>query len=184
MSLKLFLLAVIFVITGGSLFADLFRRRPLLLVLAISVSTLSAFYLGRSIVEDIREDLRSDLLQESEALLDRTPEATSRSAQSKDQPEQENLPSLTLADFGVRASPYFNDFEVGLQVYSVAPGSSAERAGIQSGDIILEAAQRKVAVVRDFEQIAIERVENGNVSLPLLLKKKSGEAFAVLDIYD
>ncbi|MEP6017808.1 MAG: hypothetical protein ABJ251_04885 [Paracoccaceae bacterium] len=65
-SAKILTLAIIFVVTGGSLFSDIFRRHRLLLFMALCVSILSTFYLGKSIYSDIVIDVQNQIRQQAE----------------------------------------------------------------------------------------------------------------------
>ncbi len=51
--LKLLLLAFLFVITGGSLFTEYFRRHKLLVTLAALIAVVSSIYLGKDVCEDL-----------------------------------------------------------------------------------------------------------------------------------
>ncbi|MDJ0820288.1 MAG: tetratricopeptide repeat protein [Paracoccaceae bacterium] len=60
-SVKILLLAVVFVLTGGSIFMEYFRRHRSLLVLAAVVAVTSTYYLGKSIYIDLVEDVLSGM---------------------------------------------------------------------------------------------------------------------------
>ncbi|MDR4501170.1 MAG: hypothetical protein MRJ96_06940 [Nitrospirales bacterium] len=53
MSFKIFLLSIAFIISGGSLFADTFRKNWLLMGIAVVIATLSTYYLFDAIYEDV-----------------------------------------------------------------------------------------------------------------------------------
>jgi len=53
MSIKLFFLAIIFVITGGSLFTEMFKKHKILAFLAGLIAVVSAYYL----IEDLYDDI-------------------------------------------------------------------------------------------------------------------------------
>lgn len=70
-SLKLVLLAVIFVATSGSLFMSVFRGNKFLVALAAIVGLVSSFYLARSIYDDVNivqeyqnDDVKNDAQRE------------------------------------------------------------------------------------------------------------------------
>ena len=58
MTIKLFLLAILFVVSGGAAFSEYFRGHKFLSLLAIVVATIATFYLFQDIYEDIYEDLK------------------------------------------------------------------------------------------------------------------------------
>lgn len=62
-TVKLFILAALFVITGGAVFSDLSRRMPILVGLASLVSIVGAFYLFRDIYDDLKSDVVTEVSQ-------------------------------------------------------------------------------------------------------------------------
>lgn len=58
-SVKILLLAIIFVVSGGSLFFESFKKNWFLVSLATVVTIASTFYLGRSIYDDLVSDVRA-----------------------------------------------------------------------------------------------------------------------------
>jgi len=58
MTIKLFLLAVLFVISGGAAFSEYFKGHKFLSLLAMIVATIATFYLFQDIYEDIYDDLK------------------------------------------------------------------------------------------------------------------------------
>jgi hypothetical protein len=53
LTIKLILLAIIFVFTGGAVFSEYFKKNKLLFILATLISIISSFYLFKSIYKDI-----------------------------------------------------------------------------------------------------------------------------------
>jgi hypothetical protein len=66
-SVKLFILALLFVVTGGALFSDWARRRPVLVALASLISILGAFYLFRDVYDDLKSEVATMIGQGSSA---------------------------------------------------------------------------------------------------------------------
>jgi len=55
MTLKLFLLAVLFVISGGAAFSEYFKGRKMLSFLATAVAIIATFYLFQDIYDDLKQ---------------------------------------------------------------------------------------------------------------------------------
>jgi serine protease Do len=68
--------------------------------------------------------------------------------------------------------------EKGVVISGVAPGSAAEMAGLQPGDIVKEVNRQSIANTRDFEK-AVHKASDGN-RLLLLLKRGGGSLYVVL----
>ena len=66
----------------------------------------------------------------------------------------------------------------GLVITSVKPGGPAAEAGLSSGDVILEAAQKPMATVKDFEEIS-SNLKPGD-GLLLLVQRKQVTLFVVV----
>ena len=89
-TLKLATLAVIFVVTGGAVFAEWGRRNPLLIALASIVAMIGAFYLFRDIYNDLKVDLHTELnrpdLRPSATTRPNPPRTPSRPETSSNEP--------------------------------------------------------------------------------------------------
>lgn len=68
--------------------------------------------------------------------------------------------------------------EKGVMISDVAPGSSAEAAGLQPGDVIKEVNRKSVANTADFEN-SIKKSSDSN-KLLLLVKRKGGSVYMLL----
>ena len=55
MSIKLFILAVLFVISGGAAFSEYFKGHKFLSLLAIAVTIIATFYLFQDIYDDLKQ---------------------------------------------------------------------------------------------------------------------------------
>ena len=63
LSLKFLVLAVIFVITGGSVFLEWGRRRPVLAAMAAVIAIVGSTYLIRDIFNDLKSELADEILR-------------------------------------------------------------------------------------------------------------------------
>ncbi|EDN70692.1 protein of unknown function DUF323 [Beggiatoa sp. PS] len=63
-TLKLFILAVIFVLTSGAFFTELFKNNKFLSFLASVMAIIASFYLIRDIYEDIKDNVIAELKSE------------------------------------------------------------------------------------------------------------------------
>jgi serine protease Do len=65
-------------------------------------------------------------------------------------------------------------------VMGVQPGSPAERAGVRSGDVILEVNRQKVTSAKEAQAMAQKQSDSG--SLLLLLRRGDTSLFAALEL--
>jgi formylglycine-generating enzyme required for sulfatase activity len=65
MTLKLFILAIIFVLTSGALFSDFFKKHKFLTFLAAIMAIISSFFLLQDIMSSIKKDVIADLKNEA-----------------------------------------------------------------------------------------------------------------------
>jgi hypothetical protein len=61
MTLKLFVLAIIFVLTSGALFSEFFKKHKFLTFLASIMAIISSFFLLQDIMSSIKKDVIADL---------------------------------------------------------------------------------------------------------------------------
>jgi formylglycine-generating enzyme required for sulfatase activity len=66
MTLKLFILAIIFVLTSGALFSDFFKKHKFLTFLASIMAIISSFFLLQDIMSSIKKDVIADLQNNSQ----------------------------------------------------------------------------------------------------------------------
>lgn len=59
-SMKLLALSIIYIVTGGAVFTDLFRRHKALTLLAALVAIIGTYYLGKSIYQDVVTEVKAD----------------------------------------------------------------------------------------------------------------------------
>jgi len=123
-SLKIFLLAVIFVVTGGAVFTELFKKYRGLAVLAAIVAVLSSFYLGRSIYDDVVRDARVEVVASRGAVTEISPTRIVT-------PPEPRLPVMSAAEQYERG----NDFRLGTGVeQSDAEAAKWYRLAADQGD--------------------------------------------------
>jgi serine protease Do len=98
-------------------------------------------------------------------------EAAGRPAQGKWGLQLQDLNPQLSERFGVKA-------DHGVAVVGVQPGSPAQQASIQPGDVILQVNRQEVSSVKDLKE-KIARAGDGD-SLLLLVKNAQGSRFAIL----
>ncbi|MQY41147.1 PDZ domain-containing protein [Epibacterium sp. SM1969] len=108
LSIKIGLLAIIFVVTSGSFFNERFKKNPCLVAIAIGFSIVSTFYLGRSIYNDLIIDVAGSI----------------------------GVPAQPSEDFiQIDGLSLFLDGD-NVRVTGIAAGAAAGVSGLRAGDII------------------------------------------------
>ncbi|AUQ50419.1 MULTISPECIES: PDZ domain-containing protein [Phaeobacter] len=121
-SIKIGLLAFIFVVTSGSFFHETFRKKPHIVAVAIIFSIVSTFYLGRSIYNDLITDVSASV-----------------GVRAKPSEDFISVDGLSL---------FFDGDSV--KVTGMAAGSAAGVAGLRAGDIITRIDNTPILRPSDF----------------------------------
>jgi hypothetical protein len=105
MTLKLFLLAVLFVISGGVAFSEYFKNHKFLSLLAMAVTIIATFYLF--------QDIYDDLKQPSSSTQPATVEPSLPVVVPENPPEKAEIPATKIAkgDFAAYFRPKQDMFE-------------------------------------------------------------------------
>jgi len=127
--------------------------------------------------------LRNGRRMKVEVILEERPEEHGGQGAEEREPQEKvsrklGLAIQTLTPDIAQQLGYINDR--GVIVVDVAPGSPADDAGLQRGDLIKEVNRVKVESVSDFEREAI-KLKNGDVAA-LLVRRGQNTFFAALKV--
>lgn len=118
-----------------------------------------------------------------EVKLGRRETAEGASEQAPMEPQVADILGLTLAPVTPElAEEYGLSRDKGLVVLEVEEGSEAEDKGLQAGDLITEAGQRKIETLDDLDERIDESREAGRKSLLLLIRRGDAPRFVALPL--
>jgi serine protease Do len=125
--------------------------------------------IGKQVRMIVLRDGKRKTLQVQLKEMDDEESASSRSSRGG--------PATATGKLGVQVRPV-EDGKGGLQVVSVQPGSPAERASLQQGDIIRKVNHKPVASTADLQRL----LSRASGSILLLVERESGAAFVVVHL--
>ncbi len=126
-----------------------------------------------------RETLKVTLGRREDAEATAVPAAV----QQSEQEEAEILGmSLAVLDDELRSQLGLGDDATGLVVSDVAEDSDAFEKGLRAGDLIVEAGQKKVESLSDFETRLEEAKEAGRKSFLMLVRRQGDPRFVALSL--
>ena len=92
MTIKLLILAVFFIISGGAFFSEYFKEHKFISLLAMVVATIATFYLLQDIYQDIIDDLKQASSSSQPPNVVTTPQSVPYSSSSYYQPNSSTQP--------------------------------------------------------------------------------------------
>lgn len=114
-----------------------------------------------------------------DVLIEELPEEESPIAQSKPSPSSVNRIGVEVVDLDVET---YKEFNRGVKVKQVAPGSPAAQSGLRSGDILLQLDRKNVKNVADFRK-NVANLPTGRM-IPVLVHRQGADQFIVMKISD